>query len=174
MIHSVVQQTLTQHFKAIIFQQKRPFTDILHSAVHSLWTTKYEEQMWVLKQHSLQSCYFKCGALGSSQMPSHFLPWHLLEKISQHVWLCFSIPSDSPMPNDIAGQNNSQYLFSQSVYFKVFHTPEFNKDKQSWSLPSRSFCVSRERDTQTTNQPVKWMPCSWWEHRGGSQLSWKN
>lgn len=55
------------------------------------------------------------------------------------------------MPNDIAGQNDSQYLFSQSTYFKaVFHTLEFNKDKQPRPLPSRSFCVSRERDGQPT------------------------
>lgn len=84
--------------------------------MHSLWTTRYEEQMWVLEEHSLQSCCFRCDALGSSQMPSHFPLWHLLEKISQHVWLCFSIPSDSPRPNDIVGQNNSQYLFSQKFF----------------------------------------------------------
>ena len=42
----------------------------------------------------------------------------------------FPSPVALQMPNDIAGQNDSQYLFSQSVYFKaVFHTLEFNKDK---------------------------------------------
>lgn len=42
----------------------------------------------------------------------------------------FQSPVALQMPNNNAGQNDSQYLFSQSMYFKaVFHTLEFNKDK---------------------------------------------